>query len=203
MTKNKYRMIQITLSMKAPLMKMMNMVFTHVMDDIPEDSVLSDSDDNEDEGATKNDNIDEIVVEDIIGDKGEEIEVELNNSGIPNREFVGKGVEQLDITMNGNKKYESVKDQNYHFTMKSEIHPFVRGDKSLMSVAANYLFTQVNEHTNISAKACIKKLRDEAVAAMLKEYKQLNEGVMPGKPVFGIIDPDTLTDEEKKRHYKL
>ena len=65
------------------------------MDEIPEEVVLPDSDNNEDEGATKNDNIDEVQIEDIIEEEGEEIEVELNNSGRPKRECVGKGVGQL------------------------------------------------------------------------------------------------------------
>ena len=34
---------------------------------------------------------------------------------------------------------------------------------------------------------------------MLSEYKQLNTGTAPGKPVFGTIDPSTLSNEEKSR----
>ncbi len=34
---------------------------------------------------------------------------------------------------------------------------------------------------------------------MLNEYKQLNTGAMPGKPVFGTIDPNTLAIEEKRQ----
>ena len=51
----------------------------------------------------------------------------------------------------------------------------------------------------MSAKAGIKKFGDRAIAAMLSEYRQLNNGPMPGKPVFGCINPDDLTSEEKKR----
>jgi len=75
----------------------------------------------------------------------------------------------------------------------------MRGDKSFMSVAANYLFAQVNKHAQMSAKVGIKKFGDRAVAAMLSEYKQLTKRAMPGKPVFGTIDPTTLTTEEKRR----
>ena len=103
--------------------------------------------------------------------------------------------------MDNNKEYASVKDvkeENYQCVMESK-RPFMRGDKSFMSVAANYLFTQVNEHAQMSAKSGIKKFGDRAVAAMLSEYKQLNTGAMPGKPVFGTIDPTTLTNEEKRR----
>ena len=33
---------------------------------------------------------------------------------------------------------------------------------------------------------------------MFKEYKQLNEGPIPGKPIFGTINPSDLTPECKK-----
>ena len=68
-----------------------------------------------------------------------------------------------------------------------------------MSVASNYLFSQVNEHTQMPAKAGIKRLRDRAIAAILSEYKQLNMGVMPDKPVFGCINPNDISPGEKKR----
>ena len=102
------------------------------------------------------------------------------------------------MSMDTNKEYASVKEENYQCVMESN-HPFMRGDKSFMSVAANYLFAQVNEHAQMSAKAGIKKFGDKAVAAMLSEYKQLNTGAMPGRPVFGTIDPTTLSNEEKRR----
>ena len=69
-----------------------------------------------------------------------------------------------------------------------------------MNVAANYLFAQVTEHSQMSAKAGIKRFGDRAVAAMLSEYKPLNEGPMPGKPVFGCVDPRDLTLEDRKGH---
>ena len=42
-------------------------------------------------------------------------------------------------------------------------------EKSFMSVATNYLFAQVTEHAQMSAKAGIKCFGDRAVAAMLRE----------------------------------
>ena len=168
----------------------------HVMDEEPEMQTLPVIEEiNEEQGADEN----EIIVKDVLeGDEDEGIEVELNESGRPRRACVGQGVERLVMNMDNNKEYASVKDQNYQFTMKSD-HPFMRGGKSYMSVAANYLFAQVNEHTQMSAKAGIKKFGDKAIAAMLSEYKQLNTGAMPGKPVFGTINPNTLTREEKRR----
>ena len=143
----------------------------------------------------------EIIVEDVIDENAEEdgIEVELNASGRPRRQCAGQGVERLEMSMDNNKEYASVRDNKHQFVMQSDEHPLIRGDKSFMSVAANYLFAQVTEHAQMSAKAGIKKFGDRAVAAMLSEYKQLNTGAMPGKPVFGCIDPTTLTYEEKRR----
>ena len=162
----------------------------HVMNEIPEEAIPVENDNNNEEQEAS-----EIVTE---GDEDEGMEVELNDNGRPRRACVGQGVERLEMNMDNTKEYASVKDQNYQFTMKSD-HPFMRGDKSFMSVAANYLFTHVSEHSQMSAKAGIKKFGDRALAAILSEYKQLNTGAMPGKPVFGTIDPTTLTNEEKRR----
>ena len=68
-----------------------------------------------------------------------------------------------------------------------------------MSIAANVLFIQVSEHAQMSAKAGIKRFGDRALAAIINEYKQLNTGTVPGKLVFGCIDPKDITMEEKKR----
>ena len=70
---------------------------------------------------------------------------------------------------------------------------------SFVNVAANYLFTQTTDHAQMSAKAGIKKFGAKAITAMLNEYKQLNIGLVPGKPVFGCIDPSKITNDEKRR----
>ena len=70
-----------------------------------------------------------------------------------------------------------------------------------MSIAANYLFSQVTEHVQMSANAGIKKFGDRAVAA-ISEYKQLNPGAIPEKSVFGCVNPNTLSKEEKNDHWK-
>ena len=44
-----------------------------------------------------------------------------------------------------------------------------------------------------------KKFGAKAITAMLNEYKQLNIGLVPGKPVFGCIDPSKITNDEKRR----
>ena len=68
-----------------------------------------------------------------------------------------------------------------------------------MSVAVNALFTQVSEHTRMSAKADIKRFSGRALVAMISEYKQLNAGDVQGKPVFGCIDSKDITKEERKQ----
>ena len=52
--------------------------------------------------------------------------------------------------------------------------------------------------TKISAKEGIKQFDEKAIAAMVKELKQLNNGAMKGKPVVVLIDPSTLTEFEKR-----
>ena len=45
----------------------------------------------------------------------------------------------------------------------------------------------------------ILKYDEPVVAAMIKEFSQLNEGVVPGNVVVIPIDASTLTDIEKKK----
>ena len=93
------------------------------------------------------------------------------------------------MSLDNNKSYASVKGEGYQFNMKGAGQSLERGDKSFVSVASHYLFMQVTEHAQMSAKAGIKKFGDRAIAAIISEYKQLNSGAVPGKPVFGCIDP--------------
>jgi hypothetical protein len=44
----------------------------------------------------------------------------------------------------------------------------------------------------------IKMYGEQALAAIMKELKQLNDGAMNGKPAVLPIDPKTLTAEEKE-----
>ena len=69
--------------------------------------------------------------------------------------------------------------------------------ESFMSVAADVLFAQVGEFAQMSAKAGIKIFEDRAVAEMISEFRQLNEGAVPGKSFFG--GTHTLSKEEKHK----
>jgi hypothetical protein len=51
----------------------------------------------------------------------------------------------------------------------------------------------------MSAKEGIKRFGEKAIAALFKEYKQLDEGAMKGKPVLAPINPDTLSYEQRKQ----
>ena len=99
----------------------------------------------------------------------------------------------LDI----NKEYAST--LGHQFTMKNKADSCIRKNESFMHIAVNFLCAQVTEHSQMSANAGIKKFGDRALAAVVNEYKQLNEGVMPGKPVFGRINHGDTTIEERKR----
>ena len=47
--------------------------------------------------------------------------------------------------------------------------------------------------TQMSAKAGIKKIGEQAVADILKSFKQLKYGSILVKPMFGTINPGGLT----------
>ena len=53
-----------------------------------------------------------------------------------------------------------------------------------------------------SAKAGIKKLRETDVSVMLKEFKQLNEGLVPENPLVVHTDEITYSTEERKKLYQ-
>ena len=53
-------------------------------------------------------------------------------------------------------------------------------------------------YTQMSAQQGIKKHGERAVAAIFKELKQLNDSVMPGKPVIAPIPFEELTDKKDK-----
>ena len=64
--------------------------------------------------------------------------------------------------------------------------------ESLMKFATTVMFTQ------ISANAGVKKFGEKAVAAMVKECRQIYKGKMEEKPVVNTIDPDTVYFYDQK-----
>ena len=67
---------------------------------------------------------------------------------------------------------------------------------SLMQRCIEVLFAQM------SASEGIKKFGERGLAAVVKEFTQLNEGAVPSqnKPIVVPIDPSMLTKEERRKH---
>ena len=60
-----------------------------------------------------------------------------------------------------------------------------------MMITTDVMFTQISD------KEGINKFGGQAVAAMFKELKHLNDRSMPEKIVFGTINPDGPTPIKK------
>ena len=69
---------------------------------------------------------------------------------------------------------------------------YIRDSKDLVNKAMGIILAQ-----QMSTEKGIKKFGERAVAALIKEFSQLNNGAVPGKPVIEPIDASTLTAEEK------
>ena len=85
-------------------------------------------------------------------------------------------------------------------TTKSQIMLFMR--KSRDSRKTNHCFFQAALKVlflspQMSARKGIKEFGERAIAAMIKEFTQLDQGAFPGKPVVEPVDYSTLTEEEK------
>ena len=52
--------------------------------------------------------------------------------------------------------------------------------------------------TQVSAKEGIRRWGGEAIAAIMKELKQLQDGAMPGRPVIEAVNFSDLTEEDKR-----
>ena len=66
-------------------------------------------------------------------------------------------------------------------------------EKSLFNTAVDICFTQV------PASKGIKEYGEQEIAAMIKEFKQLLNGAMPGKLVIQGICHGSLSYEDKKK----
>ena len=64
-------------------------------------------------------------------------------------------------------------------------------------MACDSVFTQMR------VNKCFKKYGPLAVAAMIKEFKQLNKGLVLGKPVVVPADEITLMGIEERELYQL
>lgn len=128
--------------------------------------------------------------DDSLSDESESEEMETTR---PKRQCVGKDIDRLEVNFN-NKTY--VTDKHIQLLMKSATgvnHVKTSIDtQSYMSRAVNVLFTQ------LPAREGIKKHGARAIAALVKEFRQLDKGPMAGKRVVEPVVYSTLTDEEKR-----
>jgi len=144
-------------------------------DDIAEGGLLNENEENDDD-----DSIDDDIADNENSISSSEpkqrrprVETKYNKSR-PQRQNAGAGVDRLSPRF-GVRSYKS-RSVNFH-----------------MNRATGVLFTQM------SAKRGIKKFGERAVAAMIKEFKQIHEEPMPGKPFVRPVDPHTLSFEQKKQ----
>ena len=113
--------------------------------------------------------------------------------GRPRRVNAGAGVERIQMDFRG-QGYGAKREFNFVMNGKKETanqHDMMQ--HNYMQTACDVVFTQM------SANAGFKKYGEPAVAAMIKEFTQLSEGAVPGKPVVRPIDPTSLSFSEKKR----
>ena len=100
-------------------------------------------------------------------------------------ENAGAVIDQLVMSFDGN-TYKSGK----YFLMREQESK--DETDSFMKIATNIMFTQM------SAKEGIKKFGEKVVAAMVKEYRQIDKGTMEGNPVVTPIDTDKLSYYDKR-----
>ena len=163
---------------------------------VPEDNVVSDdemfiendTDTVDDLGAVvqTNEDPEEVVVADVNDGPAE--------NSRPRRANAGAGVERLQMDFQG-KGYGAKREFNFttngtNTGAKGEV---INSADSYMKLACDVVFTQM------TAKRGFKEYGAKAVAAMVKEFTQLNEGAVPGKPVVVPTDSNSLTSTEKKK----
>ena len=99
----------------------------------------------------------------------------------------GAGVTGLEVVF-GTKKYASIQSKQLLCrNINANQHRF------LLHKAMGIILTQM------SANEGFRRFGQRAVAAMIKELKQLNDGAMDGKPAVFPIDPNSISSKEKNR----
>lgn len=153
--------------------------------------------------------------EEYSTDNEPDMNEDTNNNDRPRRANAGTGVDRLEMAFDG-KSYDQARlkvqfaqvkfrAQSKRWSKRKRIHHATqllmkakegKGDGTIhehLNVAMHVMFTQM------SAKRGIKLFGEEAIAAIYKEYKQLDEGAKKGNPVVTPTPIDTLTDEEKRQ----
>ena len=131
--------------------------------------------------------------------------VEDSNTGRPRRAARDRGIDRLLMDTRG-KDYQSTRYRTFLLRNKlnrvktsvllTMLTTKLRSANTtpLMQRAVNCIFLTAQ----MNASKGIKLLGERAVAAMVKEFRQLDEGAFPGKPVVEPISPDSITEKEEK-----
>ena len=162
----------------------------------PEDNIVSD-----DEAFIEDevDTVDDIGAVAQTNEATEEVTVaDVDDTPVsndrPRRTNAGAGVERLQMDFSG-KGYQAKREYNFatNSTSTEAKGEACISTDSYMKLACDVIFTQM------TAKKGFKQYGAKAVAAMVKEFTQLNEGAVPGKPVVVPTDSNSLTATEKRK----
>ena len=111
----------------------------------------------------------------------------------PRRVNAGTGVERLQMNFAG-KGYGSRRELNFVTNGSTKkVSKKATSQETYMQIATDIIFTQM------SAREGFKKHGQAAISAMIKEFTQLSNGAVPGKPVVRPIDVSSLTPLEKSK----
>ena len=152
---------------------------------------------NEDSDSSADKNILEpIIEEEIENDDQQSSEERVGNTEERvqriNRTSSGPSVlEQLGMDLDRSTKTYSHNCERQFLLVKEKTVKASRHD--YYDVAVKVIFTQM------SARKGLKLHPEESFAALVKEYRQMDEGPMPGKPVFEPVYAHDLTDEQKRQ----
>ena len=183
---------------------------------IIEDNIVSDEDDIIEPDMIDEDNITEEsnseTNEDINAADNIEMVATLDNDEVTHNEYThdrprranaGTGVERLQMDTHG-KEYGTMREFNLLHNDASGNKNYA-GQNAMMQTACDIIFTQMSvepklkKYAQMSAKRGFKVFGQAAVAAIIKEFSQLNDGAVPGKPVVVPIDVTTITSKEKEK----
>lgn len=123
-----------------------------------------------------------------------------------NRRNAGTGVDTL-IMDHGGKDYRAYKHRTFlqqkkrehtkravTLTMIKRRSMFMGNKQEMMNKALGIILAH-----QMSAKKGITKFGERAVAALVKEFTQLDQGAFPGKPVVEPVEANLLTTNDKAR----
>ena len=166
---------------------------------IPEESIVSDKeefDEPEDVDYNGDEDESEIVTEEreVAAVALDDVDFAVAGNTRPRRENAGAIVERIQMDFSG-KGYGA--KRQFNFVANGEQvsrNPNEKHDPiSYMKIACDKILTQ------LTANIGIKKFGEPTIAAMIREFTQMNEGTISGKPVVIPADASTLTYVEEQK----